>query len=356
MLFRFKPIAVAAGLMGLVSSDVLMAENDWIKGVSVDGLLKIAAVYGNDYYEKDTSDIIVHTAILGINAQLNQWASGRFSYKYEENKTDLSVDDGYITLGDHANGLPAYLRMGQFVVPFGNFTSHMNSDPLTLVMGESAEKAVQLGFNASGAYGSVFGYNGATQDDNNDTIDHYGGNIGFAKDMGQFSVDVGVSYLSDFGDTGTLSAALEPAMMSPLSPAYDYVAGLGAHLIVKAGPAFFIGEYITALDPFEPEYLAFKGEGAEPQVWNTEAGLTFNMAGQELTLALGYQATEEAVGLMEPRASHLPESRILGTVAMEIYENTTVSIEYAVSEDYDVEDGGTGEDAESASLVLAVEF
>ena len=41
---------------------------------------------------------------------------------------------------------------------------------------------------------------------------------------------------------------------------------------------------------------------------------------------------------------------------MEIYKNTTVSLEYAVDDDYDVEDGGSGEDAESASLVLAITF
>jgi hypothetical protein len=359
MTFRLKPLAAAISLMGLLGSNVAVAETDWIKGVSVDGVLKVLAGYSRSYNDEDSSDIIVHTAVLGINAQLNQWASGRFSYKYEEGKTDLSVDDGYITLGDHSNGLPAYLRMGSMVVPFGKFTSHMNSDPLTLVLAESAEKAVQVGFNAQGAYGSVFAYNGTTQEDSNDTIDHYGANVGFNRNFGQFGVDVGVSYISDLGDTGNVSKVVEiNYLVGNIKDwsNYDYVDAIGAHLIVSAGPVRFIAEYISALDEFQPGQLGAKR--AEPKAWNAELGFNFPMGGRKLTFALGYQATEEAWYIIEPRATHLPETRILGTIAMELYENTTVSIEYARSEDYESGDyaTATGDDSDSANVVLAVKF
>jgi hypothetical protein len=351
-MFQLRPLVTAIAMIGLVSNEVAVAANDWLSGVAVDGVLKIMAGYSKDYADKDASDIIVHTAILGITAKPNEWTTGRLTYKYEENKTPLSVDDAYIVLGN-LDKSPGYLKMGQFVVPFGNFTSHMNSDPLTLVMGETVEKAVLLGFEMNGAYASIFSFNGATNEDTNDTIDHFGARAGFAKKMEKMSFDVGASYLSDIGDTGTISAKV------PNGPntAYDYVDGLGVHLVANMGPAFLIGEYIMALDNFKKEHFAYKGEGAEPQAWNLEAGLTFNTMGQNLTLAVGYQGTDEAVGLKDPRSGmQLPASRILGTVAMEIYKNTTVSLEYAVDEDYDVEDGGTGEDAESASLVLALKF
>jgi len=356
---RLKPIVAAVSLVGLLSSQAVMAENDWIKGVAVDGMLKVLAGYSRDYDKNDNADVIVHTALLGITAQLNPWASGRFTYKYEEGKNDneLFVDDGYITLGDHRNGLPAYLRMGAMVVPFGNFTSHMNSDPLTLVMAETAEKVVQVGFNAAGAYGSAFGFNGTTQDDENNTMDHYGANIGFNRDFGNFGVDVGLSYISDIGDTGAIGDALEDRGVA-FGPDYDYTAGAGVHLIVNAGPARAILEYITALDEFDPAVLPYKSRGAEPKVWNAEVGLNFDMGGRALTFAVGYQQSEEAWYFMEPRATHMPESRVLATLAMEIYEDTTLSFEYAQSEDYDPSDfpGATGEDSKSANMVLSVKF
>lgn len=359
MICRLKPVVTAIGLASLLSSQVVMAENDWIKGVAVDGVLKIFGGYTRDYYENDSADVIVHTALLGITAQLNPWASGRFTYKYEEGKNDneLFVDDGYVTLGDHANGLPAYVRMGAMVVPFGNFTSHMNSDPLTLVMAETAEKVLQLGFNAGGAYGSVFGFNGATQEDENNTMDHYGANVGFNRKFGSFGVDVGISYISDIGDTGAITDALENRGVA-FGSSYEYTAGAGAHLIVNAGPARLILEYITALDEFDPGVLPYKSRGAEPKVWNAEIGLNFDMAGRALTFAVGYQQSEEAWYFQEARATNMPETRILGTIAMEIYENTTLSLEYAQSEDYDKSDFplATGEDATSANMVLSVKF
>jgi hypothetical protein len=56
-------------------------------------------------------------------------------------------------------------------------------------------------------------------------------------------------------------------------------------------------------------------KGAEPKAWNAEVGYTFEIAGKETTLALGYQGTEEMVAL--------PETRVLAGFSVGIYENTT---------------------------------
>ncbi len=356
MTFRFKALITTASLLALVSGEA-WAQNNWLKGVSVDGVIKIAGSYLRDYDEVDSSDIIVHTAILGINAQPAPWVKGRMSFKYEENKTDLTVDDGYITLGDHAQNLPFYARFGSMVVPFGKFTTNMNSDSLTLVLGESAEKAAQFGFNLQGAYGSIFAYNGATQDDGNNTIDHYGANLGFTKTINNLNIDIGASYLLDIGDTGTLSNALVDSGVN-FGADYDYVAGIGAHLVVTAGPVTFIGEYIAALDEFKPEQLSVRSSsGADtPEVFNAELGVTFNAVDKPITLAIGYQQTSDAEDLTEARFGFVPETRMLGTIGMGIFDNTRPSLEYALSEDYDEENGGTGEDAQNISMVLAVTF
>ena len=87
-----------------------------------------------------------------------------------------------------------------------------------------------------------------------------------------------------------------------------------------------------------------------PKAWTAEIGFSTEMQGRSVTIAAGYQATEEALAL------GLPETRILGAISMGIFDNTTLSLEYSVEEDYETEDGGTGEDAEWAKLQLAVEF
>ena len=228
-------------------------------------------------------------------------------------------------------------------VPFGNFESSMVSDSLTLVLAEIREKAAQLGFEASNLSGSVYIFNGTTQDDGNDTIDHYGGNVGFSQEGEGFSYELGINYISDMGDTDTLGDVLEEASD------YDYVEGIGGYLNLNLGPVSLFGEYITALDEFSVEHIDFKGSGAQPTAWNLEVGYTMTL-GYKTIFGFSYQGTEEALGL------ELAKTRLLGLVSVGLNDNTSLSFEYAVSEDYAENDGGSGEDAQSAILQLAVEF
>jgi len=350
---KMKPIAVAISLSGLVSTQIAKAEDtQLLKGVSINGLLQVEARFNQDYAGNDSSDFVVDEFGLGIEAKVHKFAKAQIAFVYEEGATDLEIDEAFLTLGNSAES-PVYLAVGQLYVPFGNFESHMVSDPLTLEIGEAREKAAQLGFETRGLYGSVYVFNGMTQDGAEDKIDHYGANIGFAQETERLNYDVGISYISDLADSDGLTGALEaaaPAGDVTQLANYDYVNGLSAHLLFKIGPISLIGEYVTALDEFNASHLAFNGKGAEPKAWNAEAGYTFNIMGKETTLALGYQGTDEAVAI------GLPEARILAGLSVGIYDNTTFSLEYARDEDYDVSDSGTGKDADRVTLQLALEF
>lgn len=344
MKFKLKSIAATFGLVGLVTSNLVMAEeSEGITGVTLSGGVQVEAQYNRDYNEVETSDFVVDEMTLGIEAQVHPYAKAQITFLYEEGATPLEADEAYLTLGNEELS-PIYLSVGQLYVPFGNFESHMVSDPLTLELAETREKAVQLGIDAGGFYGSVYLFNGDNQDDSEDKIDHYGANLGFANETDSISYDVGVDYINDIGDTGGLSWLLEGV------DDYDYVDGLGAHIVLNFGVVSLMGEYITALDEFKANQIAFNEQAAQPKAWNAEAGLTFDIAGKETTFAVGYQMTEEALAL------ELPETRILGVISTAINDNTTVSLEYAVDEDYSENDGGTGQDAKSAILQLAVQF
>jgi hypothetical protein len=353
MKFKLKSMITAVSLMGLLSTHIAIAqENDLLSSVSISGLVQVETRFHEDYEGNETSDFVVDEFALGIEAQANKYVKAQMGFLYEEDATDLEIDEAFITLGNETE-LPFYFSVGQLYVPFGHFESHMISDPLTLEIGEAREKAAQLGFETHGLYGSVYIFNGMTQDSAEDKIDHYGANLGFANETETLSYDLGVGYISDMGDSDGISGALEGVApggeLSELAD-YDYVDGLAAHLLFNIGPVSLIGEYLTALDDFNADHVAFKGEGAEPKAWNVELGYTFNIVGKETTFALGYQGTDEAVAI------ELPETRILAGLSMGVYKNTTVSVEYAHDEDYDVSDGGTGEEAKSVILQLAVEF
>jgi hypothetical protein len=350
-----KQIVGTVGLIGLVSSNLSLAEvvdkEAWLKqleaqrllqGVTLSGLIQIEGQYRQDYNDIDSSDIVVDEVDLGIAAQLNQWIKAEAVLIYEEGATPLEFDEAKVTLGN-PEASPLYLTAGQMYVPFGNFESLMVSDSLPLMLAETREKAAQLGFETGSLSGSVYIFNGSTQNDGNDTIDHYGGNLVFSQEGETFSYEVGINYISDMGDSDTLGDALEEVND------YDYVEGIGGYLNLNFGPVSLFGEYITALDEFSAEHINFKGDGAQPTAWNLEAGYTMNF-GYETTFGLAYQGTEEALGL------ELPKTRLLGLISVGLDDNTSLSFEYAISEDYDENDGGSGEDAQSAIVQLAVEF
>jgi hypothetical protein len=330
-------------------TEELKAEGGILSGIqehiTLSGLIEVEASFGDDFEDNDLSDIVLATVELGIDAEINDWVQGHLLLLYEEDDTEpIDVDEGTITIGN-PEVCPGYVTAGKMYVPFGNFETHMISDPLTLELGETNESAVQVGIETSGFYASVYAFNGDVDehDNHDDEIEGFGANVGFAYENDNVSMDLGVDYINSIGDSDLLTEFL-PGEID------DYVEGCGLHGIFNIGPFTLIGEYIEAVDEFEVGELAFGSDGAEPSAWNVEAGYTFELAGKETTLAIGYQGTDEALAL------ELPEYRLMGSVAMEIFDGTSLAFEWAHDEDYDESDGGTGEDADIATVQLGVEF
>ncbi|WP_069471869.1 LbtU family siderophore porin [Candidatus Marithrix sp. Canyon 246] len=342
-----KKIIISNIIIATMLSSFLLQAKESDTGVRFSGLVSLEGRYNRGFDEVNTSDIAVDELGFAFEAKVNKWATGLISFLYEEGATDFEVDEAKITLGNTELS-PLYLSLGQMYLPFGNYESHMVSDPLTLEIGEAREQAVLLGAEMGGVYATVYGFNGSTQDSAaEDLIDKYGFNVGFAQETDQYNFDVGVGFINDISDSDGLTDALGATSLL----AYEEVNGLAAYLLLKVGPVSFIGEYITALDQFKSSHLAFNGVGAEPKAWNAELGYTFPIAGKETTFAVGYQGLEE-IGL----ALDLPERRYLATASVGIFDNTTLSLEYTFDEDYDIADGGTGKDGHGAILQLAVEF
>ena len=72
--------------------------------------------------------------------------------------------------------------------------------------------------------------------------------------------------------------------------------------------------------------------------------------GKSSTAAIGYQGTREALDL------ELPKRRWIAGFSIDILENTALSFEWAHDKDYSSSDGGTGENANTVTTQLAVEF
>lgn len=341
---QLKLVITMGSLLTAVNSIPVLAEHELATGVTLFGSMEIEASYEKDFSGKNRNDISFSEMILGLDAKINEWASSHLALYYKEHKVPLEVDVATITLSNPAK-TPFYLTAGQMYLPFGNFTSAMVSDPLTLDVAETREAAIQVGFKHAGFYGSMFVFNGNTNNDGKDKTNRYGGNFGFSHDHEKSAYDLGFGYLSDIGDTWTIGDALKNKGEN-----YDQVGGLRGHAIFRMDTLKFVGTYLGALESFSRDHFDFNGEGATPAAWHTEVSYTTAVMGKETTFAVGYQGTHECLML------ELPTTRYLATTSVNIFENTYLSLEYAADDDYSQEEGGTGNSAKIITLQLAIEF
>jgi len=315
------------------------ADSNWTDRVEVRGGVEIEAGYHSPYTGDDSSDLAVATAEIGIAAQVSDWVAGEITLLYEEDDTPLEVDVATVTIASPEGGW--FLTGGQQYVPFGTYETHLVTDPLSLELGETRETAALFGLESDGFLGAVYLFNG--ESDKNDDIDRFGLTAGYAHegDAGGFAMRIG--YINHIGD----SDALQEAIGGDVN---DYVGGVAVDGRISSGPFTVIAEYVTATDSFDVTELGFDGIGAQPKAWNIEAGYAFELADKPMSLAIGYQGSDEALAL------ELPETRIAAALSVEILSNTTLSFEWAHDQDYGTSDGGTGKSADTATAQLALEF
>lgn len=314
---------------------ILGASEEFMKGVSIDGRLEVEAGYHKDYEDHSHSDIILATAYLGLSATMNEWSQARLAFLYEENVTDLQIDDAYIRLGNAFN-----FTLGQRYLPFGKFETNLISDPLTYDMSHTLRTIAQLGLEDQGISGSIYAYRG--ENINDKTIDHYGVHLGFINDH----FDLGIDYLNDFGDAhGPFEVIKEGGNLVD-----DDVSGFSAYALVHFGSWSFISEYLGALATFHPDTLSFANQGAKPKAWNVEMGYHFDIAGKETTLAIAYQTSQDSLSL------ELPKKRYAGALSIEVLEHSYARLEYLREKDYPLEEGGTGQSSDTITFQLATEF
>ena len=336
----FLPIFCGTHIMSAIllaiPQEVLGISDEFIKGLSMDGLLEVEAGYHKDYGEHSQSDIILATAYLGISAKTSEWSQARLAFLYEQNATDLQIDDAYIRLGKSLS-----LTLGQRYLPFGKFESNLVSDPLTYDMSHTLRTIAQLEFENETLSGSIYAYRGGRTDEQHDTINHYGAHFSVVNDHFEW----GIGYLNHFEDThGPFEATQD------INIGDETVSGLSTYVLAHFGHWNVIGEYLGALESFSPDILSFADRGAKPRTWNMEIGYQFDLLGKETVFAVAYQGSQDALPI------ELAQKRYGGAIAVEIFERTHLTLEYLREQDYSLEEGGTGKNSDTITLQCTLEF
>ncbi len=334
----------------------LQAINDHVE---LSALVEVEASSWNDndgryFYHRDDddgSDVTLATVEIGLDARISEWSSAHILLLYEEGEENdhIIIDEGTITLGN-MDKFPLYLTAGRMYVPFGCFETFMISDPLTLEMGETNDSTVLIGFESSSFRGSVYALNGDIGEEGDGEINTYGAALGYVYAGNEMNFDLSIHYISNIANSDGISEHLAGRQVADPEQIENDVDGFSAHAHIGIGPFTMIAEYLAALDDFEDGEIDFKNDGAEPESWNIELGFTTELFERETTFALGYQGTDEAAEL------ELPEDLYIGSITTELFEHTSLAFEYFHAEDYDINDGGSDDEADVVTMQLAVEF
>lgn len=313
------------------------------ENLKLGGLIEVEAGMVNDDYNGDSSDIVLATVEIRMDAKINNFVKGNVLLLYEEDDTEeFTVDEGTITV---IGPFGEFLKAGKMYVPFGVFNSHFISDPQTLELGEINESAFMAGYDSEKMTFSVGAFNGSIhKSGDDDKVDDYFVSINVTPVKG---ITFGASYLSDIADTDADIAVAFGNLSTHSQGFRDTVAGYSAYVSFSFGPVTLDTEYLAAADKFDAADLDADNDlsGDQPVTYNVE--LAFS-AMEKLELALKYGGNKEFF--------EFPEKQYGAALSYALYENTTVKLEYLKGE-YDSDYVPAGQDkVSSVTGQLAIEF
>lgn len=326
-------LTATANAAGALEDDPLQQLQEYL---TLSGTIEVEAGWSEDFAGTGESQISLATADLGLEVAPLDWLTATLALTWDDEEDTVTVDEAYLLLGD-TETLHLLLQAGRFYLPFGTFEANTISDPLTKEAFEIREDALMVGYSLAGFSVAGYVFNGDTNEGGgDDQIEHYGVHFGYELTDSPVTVSVDSGYISSIMDTDTLS---EDADLEA-----DYVGGVFAQAVVGVAGFSFIAEYITAIDDYEPA----EAESRKPTSFHLEGAYSVEL-GLPLTFALSYSQSNDL-------AEIVPETRVAAAVGVELADGLSTTFEYCHDTDYEVTDGGTGEEGDSVTLQLAYEF
>lgn len=308
------------------------------KALTFSGVLELEGYFKSAEDQPDESGLAVTTAQLGIEAVVDEQIHAHLVFLHEEGESQsLEMDEANIVLSRQENsGATQRLIGGKSYLPFGNYSSTMVSDPLTLELGEMNKTALTIGRETEQLHIQLAGFNG-DQDisGDNDTID----NLVFSLSITPApSLTIGASYTCDLTESGQ-------ELLANATTAYtENIKAASAFISATIGQFTLDAEYVGAITEFaqtmvdDPATEALTGR--KPAAFFVELSYTpaktWFVAGR-YEQAKDFQNDLQRYGLVTTYG---------------LAENTSLSVEYLYSDD----DQPQADTAHTVTAQLAIEF
>ncbi|NEX13330.1 MAG: hypothetical protein C1941_01270 [Prosthecochloris sp.] len=281
------------------------------ENIELSCLVEAEASY-SDTDGDDASDIVLATLELGLDAEITDWFSAHVLLLYEEDETDgIEVDEAFASITPGNSRI--FVNAGRFAQSIGAFPSSMITDPLTLELGETAQKSsVALGWGNDSVEALVSVYKGDIQKTGDDHVNTWVGALNVNGELDDLSIEAGVSYTNNFADSDGLVDDFAGGETD------DLVSGYSGYVVVGLNAVQLSAEYMTAADAFTDGDRA----GSTPAAYNVELAWD---APSPLALAIRLGGGDEFD----------VDNQYGATVSYDLYEGVALGFEYLRNENSD---------------------
>lgn len=334
--------------------------------VNLSGKIEAQVIHGDqfgNFQNGSVTDIDLTGIELDTEILVNNWTTGLIAFVYDNSPPNTSprridnsnvfLERGFLTFGNLAL-FPLYGTIGQFYVPFGQYSSGMISDPFTKTLGRTKARAIALGFSKqfdpeNNLNLAAFVFRGPTKTSmGNNGLHNYGANIEYIFTKPKWNLDLAASYIRNIADSfgmqrngnsgdDNFRGFATDENTEILSP----VSGLDARGTLGVGPFSLTAEYVAAARSFSVSTLSFGTtnnlQGAKPTAFHTEAAYKFNVLDKPSSFTIGYDQSKDALALL------LPKKRYSATASTSIWKDTIESIEFRHDIDYSASDVAIGQ-------------
>ena len=310
--------------------------------IEMSGRVEGIASSTRGYTGVNTSDINVANAELDTWVEAGRWAMGFMSIGFDNsfldpavfgfgrrlNNSKLFLKRGFVTIGDLTHS-PFYFSIGQMFVDFGRYSTMMVSAPMTLVLGRTNARAVNIGYAQHGLYVSAYAFRGDTGTGGLARVEQGGANAGYQFEFAGLHANMGVGYIANITDaegfqgTGNASGTFQGFGQSAATELVLHrVPALNAHGEFDYGPYSLKTAYVGVLQSFHSADLTFNGLGARPRAMHLEGQYHFDLIGKPMGVGFAYDHSWEALAL------NIPLNSYTFIYSASLWKNTIASVEF----------------------------
>jgi len=332
---------------------------------------KIEGIVSNtrSFSGKTSNDINLLAARLDTLIEASPWALGFMSFTYDPTFLDpavtgfgarvhnsrLFLERGFITIGK-LDTSDFYFSLGQMYANFGRYSTMMLTAPMTLVLGRTNERILNLGFAdvRTGLGVSVYTFRGATHTGNPGVIHQGGVNVVYKTHVGKLAGNVGAGYIANIADsqgmqqTGNALGTFQGfSQTTGTELIVRKVPGIDVHGEFAYGPLNFAGEYVGTLRRFNPADITFNGLGARMQTMHVEADYHFKLfRSKPAALGFAYEHSWQALAL------NIPAESYIFLLSASLWKDTIETIEFRHDTNYKATDMSAGRCSVGGGVIM----